>query len=335
MQPRVKWDEPPDFDAHETSEGSRAQRDGAAKYLPDWARSPIPSRIDGPFVVVRRIADSSDPTIVSSLHRALDGHIGGTVELADEGPLSVEDFRIAGETRLIRARTGVRPIVRIDGTGQEAVRNQAAVIVLKGKNVTLDGIDLIVDVRDLSRTQTALFLCAGSNLTVRNCSITILNQTAGTPFSIVRTETAGPRPTHVRFERCLIRGSFAESFPPERRAVRGGFAGFGDPGRRRPGCPIGGSGCRALLPYLFRAEPDGRARADHRLDEEGRRRDHQGRSRSERSARCSAACMGLASPACFARAIRFKRRASKSIGPARRTCSRAGRGSSPAVKTRL
>ena len=212
VQPRVKWDEPPDFDAHETSEGSRAQSDGAAKHLPDWALSPIPSRIDGPFVVVRRIADSSDPTTVSSLHRALDGHIGGTVELADEGPLSVEDFRIAGETRLIRARTGVRPIVRIDGTGQEAVRNQAAVIVLKGKDVTLDGIDLIVDVRDLSRAQTALFLCAGSNLTVRNCSITILNQTSGTPFSILRTETAGPRPTHVRFERCLIRGSFVESF---------------------------------------------------------------------------------------------------------------------------
>ena len=63
-------------------------------------------RIEGPFVVVRRIADSSDPTVVSSLHRALDGHIGGTVELADEGPLSVEDFRVAGETRLIRARTG-------------------------------------------------------------------------------------------------------------------------------------------------------------------------------------------------------------------------------------
>ena len=36
------------------------------KFFPDWAGSPIPDRIDGPFVVVRRIRDSSDPTIVSS-----------------------------------------------------------------------------------------------------------------------------------------------------------------------------------------------------------------------------------------------------------------------------
>ena len=32
--------------------------------------------------------------------------------------------------------------------------------------------------------QTALFLCTGANLTLRNCSITILNHTAGTPFSL-------------------------------------------------------------------------------------------------------------------------------------------------------
>ena len=142
-------------------------------------------------MVVRRIADSSDPTIVSSLHRALDEHIGGTVELADEGPLAVDDFRITGETRLIRARPGFRPIVRIDRSGQESVRGQSAVMVLKGKSLTLDGIDLIVDVRDLSRTQTALFLCAGSNLTLRNCSITILNHAAGVPFSLLRTEAGG------------------------------------------------------------------------------------------------------------------------------------------------
>ena len=68
----------------------------AAKYLPDWAGSPVPDRVEGPFVVVRRITDSDDPSIVSSLHRRLDVHIGGTVELADEGPLAVEDLRLAG-----------------------------------------------------------------------------------------------------------------------------------------------------------------------------------------------------------------------------------------------
>jgi eukaryotic-like serine/threonine-protein kinase len=211
-QPPIKWDEPPDFDDGGIDKERPELTATAAKYLPDWARSPIPDRIEGPFVVVRRIADSGDPTTVSSLSRALDGHIGGTVELADEGPLAIEDFRVSGETRLIRARTGFRPIVRIDRSGQAAVRNQAAVVVLSGKNLTLEGIDLVVDVRDLSRTQTALFLCAGSNLTLRNCSITILNQTVGAPFSLIRTEAAGTRPTHVRFEKCLIRGSLAEGF---------------------------------------------------------------------------------------------------------------------------
>jgi serine/threonine-protein kinase len=211
-QPPEPWHEPQDFDDEGTGKGTPELTAAAAKYLPDWARSPIPEKIDGPFVVVRRVADPGDQTTVSSLSRALDGHIGGTVELADEGPLWVEDFRITGETRLIRARRGFRPIVRIDRTSQTAVRNQAAVVVLSGKNLTLDGIDLIVDVRDLSRTQTAFFLCAGSNLTLRNCSITILNQTASRPFSLVRTEAAGARPTYVRFERCLIRGSLAEGF---------------------------------------------------------------------------------------------------------------------------
>ena len=161
-------------------------------------------------MVVRRIADSSDPAVVSSLHRALDGRIGGTVELADEGPLSVEDFRIAGDARLIRARPGFRPIVRLDRSLQGAVREQSAVLVLKGKDLTLDGIDLIVDARELARAQTALFLCTGSNLTLRNCSITVLNSPGGTPLSLIRASGTGSRPTHIRLERCFFRGSIGE-----------------------------------------------------------------------------------------------------------------------------
>ena len=94
------------------------------------------------------------------------------------------------------------------------MRKQAAVFVLKGKNLTLDGIDLIVDVRDLSRTQTALFLCTGANLTLRNCSITILNQARALPLSLFRTETGPTRAaTHVRLERCLVRGAFTRGLP--------------------------------------------------------------------------------------------------------------------------
>ncbi len=57
-------------------------------------------------------------------------------------------------------RKGFRPIVRIDRPAGDRPR-QPAVFVLNRKSLTLDGIDLIVDVRDLSRTQTALFSCDG------------------------------------------------------------------------------------------------------------------------------------------------------------------------------
>ena len=85
-------------------------------------------------------------------------------------------------------------------------------LVLSGKDLTLEGIDLIVDVRELSRTQTAIFLCSGANLTLKNCSITILNQGALAPVTLIRAEMAGSRPSHVRLEQCLVRGALSEGF---------------------------------------------------------------------------------------------------------------------------
>ena len=82
--------------------------------------------------------------------------------------------------------------------------------------------------RELSRTQTALFLCTGANLTLRNCSITILNQAAGMPLSLDTHRGRARRGrTHVRLEGCLVRGAFADGFRIERRPVRRGVARFG------------------------------------------------------------------------------------------------------------
>ena len=64
-------------------------------------------------------------------------------------------------TRLIRARKGYRSIVRIERSSLEAVRRQPAVFVLDRKNLTLDGIDLIVNVRDLSPESNRPFLMQG------------------------------------------------------------------------------------------------------------------------------------------------------------------------------
>ena len=84
--------------------------------------------------------------------------------------------------------------------------------MLDRKNLTLDGFDLVVNVADLPRNQTALFSCAGVNLTLRNCSITILNQPPGRPFALLRTEAGAARATHIRLEQTLVRGLLDRGF---------------------------------------------------------------------------------------------------------------------------
>jgi eukaryotic-like serine/threonine-protein kinase len=204
---KVEWVEPPDTEPVRDPGATQADGLSGAGFLPDWARLPVPDRIDGNFVVVRRVAESSDASIVPALGIALDQRIGGTIEIADEGPLFDDDFRIAGDTRLIRARPGYRPIIRIERSSSETVRKRPAVFVLDRQTLILDGIDLVVDVREVRPEQTALFSCAASTLTLKNCSITILNRT-NAPFSVFRVEPTGLHPSHVRLERTLVRGAF-------------------------------------------------------------------------------------------------------------------------------
>ena len=67
-----KWVEPADTEPSLTDGAGTPLSPLAPRFLPDWARSPVPDRIDGPFVVVRRVVDSSDPSTVPTLHMALD-----------------------------------------------------------------------------------------------------------------------------------------------------------------------------------------------------------------------------------------------------------------------
>jgi eukaryotic-like serine/threonine-protein kinase len=222
--PPARWQEPRDEDLSppEQVAPSRARSEGW-QHLPDWARQAVPERVDGPFVAVSRLTDPGEPATVPTLHLALD-RVGGTVELADEGPLYVDDLRFAGESRLIRARPGCRPIVSLEGTAREAVREQDAVFVLGRKNLVLDGIDFVIWVPDLSSSQQkALFSCAGASLTIRNCTFTILNPRCPS-FVFIRSESPSSRatsqtvqPTRIRLERTLVRGWFAAGID-----VRGG-----------------------------------------------------------------------------------------------------------------
>ncbi len=227
------WHEPEDKDPIPGSDTSlAAQAPDSRQYLPEWARSPASDPAETPFVVVRRIeepvgtptvptaqkslAERNGPraitAVMPTLLRALDEFRGGTVELADQGPLPVEDVRISGESRVIRARPGFRPILRIERSKLEASRQHTAVMNIEKKNITLEGVDLILNVQDLSSHQTAFFGCAGSNLTLRNCTITILNPT-NMPFALIRAASLASRPSRIRLERTVVRGQFGSVGP--------------------------------------------------------------------------------------------------------------------------
>ncbi|HEV3121725.1 MAG TPA: serine/threonine-protein kinase, partial [Isosphaeraceae bacterium] len=192
-----------------------------ARFMPAWASTPIPQKIEGPFVTLRRVVDTPDQNHVTALWRAF-ASIGGTIEIADDGPFFNADFRIVGKHRLIRAKPGFRPVVRIERPIQESLKAQPAVFVLDGSQLVLDGIDLVVDAEELTVNQTALFLCRGASLVLNNCTVTVLNGPKR-PFALVQTEepsptltTAAPTnpkaPSQVRIERTLVRASSLTGF---------------------------------------------------------------------------------------------------------------------------
>ena len=118
--------------------------------------------------------------------------------------------------RLIRARAGYRPIIRVSKPQTVFLKGKGltAIFILDGKRFILDGLDLIVDVPDLPLDRTALFLCKGADLTLRNCTITVLNP-AGRPFTLFRTappEDPSGRASRIRLDRTFMRGMPRSAF---------------------------------------------------------------------------------------------------------------------------
>lgn len=204
------WREPGDFEPRLPRQRSY---DAAflSEFLPDWAARPVAETVPGQKVVVRRIADSSEPKTALTLRQGLD--LGrGVLELAGDGPFLIDDFRIPGESRIIRAGPGFRPIVQVERSDLEIVRQQPAVIVLEGKSLVLDGLDLVVDVGGLSDQKPfSLFQCAGANLTLRNCSVTLINRDRAS-VCFVRTLDSKTSPSRIRLEGTLVRGAVSSMF---------------------------------------------------------------------------------------------------------------------------
>jgi serine/threonine-protein kinase len=206
-----EWREPVDDDPIPGDVAARSPLPEALRArLPEWARTPaqLPETRQ---IVVRRVPGPDDgPSIATTLLQALDNSEFGTVEVADQGPLVAEDLRTSGETKVVRARYGFRPIVRIGRPPKRPAPEQEAFLPLRSKTLVLEGIDLIFDVRDLPGRERALFGCRGADLTLRDCTITVLNP-GGLPFTLIRQGPVAPseaarRPSRIRLERTLVRG---------------------------------------------------------------------------------------------------------------------------------
>ncbi len=176
------------------------------RFLPEWAREAIPDQIGGARLHVGRLLDPRDPERKPSLSAALDVIGNGTIEITDNGPYFERDLRDSGEVKLIRARSGYRPMIRLETPKFESVPGRTAFFLLESRSLILDGLDVIVDLKDLPRDLTSIFSIQGGSLTLRNCTFTIVNR-AATPFTIVRTVGEGGR-SRIRVEECLLRGSF-------------------------------------------------------------------------------------------------------------------------------
>jgi serine/threonine-protein kinase len=207
-QPRAvaPWVEP---DAAEPAKAIAPKFDADLLASLDLTSAAAPSNeaAPSPVTTVRRGAAADGKQQLSSLRNALD-LLSGSVEVADDGPFYEQDLRINGSTRMVRAAEGGRVMIAYEKPTLQSARARPAVFVIDGKNVTLEGVDLVVRAADLTPQQTAIFLCRRGSLALRNCTVTIEGPIER-PLAVVQLGSIDPagsggRAT-VRLERTLVR----------------------------------------------------------------------------------------------------------------------------------
>ncbi len=201
------WQEPEERPSEPAAEPT-FPAEVVAKLGLEAAEQAPPARALTPRVLVRRVDTVRDREHLGSLRRAFD-LLEGTVEIADDGPFFEQDLTVHGRERLIQAAPGHRPVVVLESPKLRSVLTQPAVFVLNQSKLTIEGIDLVVRAADLPPTKTSLFLCLGSELTLRDCTITVEGP-IHRPLSLVRlgkSGSPGDQPaSKVRLERTFVRG---------------------------------------------------------------------------------------------------------------------------------
>ena len=199
------WTEPADSEivpVEEIDFGATSE----ARLLPSWALDPRPLKPFPKRVDLQRVGDPSNPDAKTSLKIALEVLGAETIDIHDNGPFFENDLRFVGDRRWIRASEGFRPIIVIEpGRGELAV-GQSAYLELGEKELVLEGLDLVVDITSFSRSIAALISLRGGSLTLRDCTLTLVNH-SNQPFSVLKTEPSG-NPSRFLLDRSIVRGSF-------------------------------------------------------------------------------------------------------------------------------
>ncbi len=177
-----------------------------SRHVPDWVTKLIDmSRMEGSVVTVNRLDRPGEKARFTNLKSGLEAN-SATIEISDNGPYYMNDLMFTGPARHLRATGGHRAVVKIEPRTDE---NSTAVIPLANKRLILERLDILVDTRELPEKHSALFDLKGSELVLRDCTITVLNSSSRN-FSIVRigddSGLASTGRSRLLFDRTLIRG---------------------------------------------------------------------------------------------------------------------------------
>ncbi len=204
-KPTQGWIEPADVEEPKVAEAA-FPTEVADRVLPAWSRLDpsvaLAAGLAAP-VTLTRIVDASVAGQVPNPRRAFEQPNAVLTEVDDDGPFFESDPRLVGESKWVRARPGRRPILQVTAPRIDAVRARPGVFVLDGKQLVLEGLDLVVDLKDLPREQTSIFACRGGTLVLRRCTVTVIEAPSRT-LSLVSVEPSS-KPSRVVLERTLVR----------------------------------------------------------------------------------------------------------------------------------
>lgn len=208
VAPVVAWVEPEDPTSQIPAEPV-FPADASRLAPPTWATSKLEAP-SGAVTVLHRVDPAKGSAGRMTIARAFE-RPETVVELADDGPFYERDIRFGTSSRTLRARPGFRPIVVLEPSLTAHIKEQPALFVVDGHDLTFEGIDLVVEAEpgDMPVHQNAIFAVRSGTLTLRDCTVTVVGTQAASLALASIAESgvgAGMNLPRVRIDRTLVRG---------------------------------------------------------------------------------------------------------------------------------